>query len=157
AKPLAGQKSWSSTSVDPAIADFVHIVMALPTPDPRATDAQNLLKDHFTQATQQGASAADALKSTFVVSCLAPSTVAIGLQSRGAKMITRRDALMPPLFGAGYAGLRALATGLPAAFLLDPARALADDPAPACTAKDKAQFIIMSTSGSGDPINSSVP
>ena len=34
--------------------------------------------------------------------------------------ITRRDALMSTLFGAGYVGLRALATGLPASLLLDP-------------------------------------
>jgi hypothetical protein len=72
-------------------------------------------------------------------------------------MISRRHALMSTLFGAGYVGLRALATGLPAAFLLDPRKALADNPAPVCTAKDKAQFIILSTSGSGDPINANVP
>jgi hypothetical protein len=79
AKPVAGQKTWASAQPDAAIGDFVHIIMALPSTDPRASDAQAVLKDHFTQATGQGASAADALKSTFVVSCLAPSTVAIGL------------------------------------------------------------------------------
>jgi len=72
-------------------------------------------------------------------------------------MISRRHALMSTLFGAGYVGLRALATGLPAAFLIDPRRALAANPAPSCAAKDKAQFIIMNTSGNGDPINASVP
>jgi hypothetical protein len=72
-------------------------------------------------------------------------------------MISRRHALKSTLFGTGYNGLRALATGLPAAFLLDPRRALADDAPPACAAKDKAQFIIMNTSGNGDPINASVP
>ena len=41
--------------------------------------------------------------------------------------------------------------------MLDPRRALADSPAPACAASAKAQFIIFSTSGSGDPINASVP
>jgi hypothetical protein len=79
AKPQSGQKVWSSSQPDQAIADFVHVIMALPQTDPRADGAVGLLKDHFTQATGQGASAADALKSTFVVSCLAPSTVAIGL------------------------------------------------------------------------------
>jgi hypothetical protein len=72
-------------------------------------------------------------------------------------MISRRHALLSTLFGTGYVGLRALATGLPAAFLLDPGRALADAPAPACASKDKAQFIILNTSGNGDPINCSVP
>lgn len=70
--------------------------------------------------------------------------------------LSRRDALMSTLFGAGYVGLRALATGLPVSFLLDPRKALAASP-PACAAASKAQFIIMNTSGQGDPINASVP
>ena len=64
---------------------------------------------------------------------------------------------MSTLFGAGYVGLRALATGLPVSLLLDPRRALADTPAPACGSAAKAQFIIFNTSGNGDPINASVP
>ena len=72
-------------------------------------------------------------------------------------MFTRRQALMSTLFGAGCVGLRALATGLPVSLLLDPRRALADVPAPACAAKDKAQFIIFATSGSGDPMNANAP
>jgi hypothetical protein len=70
--------------------------------------------------------------------------------------LSRRDALMSTLFGASYVGLRALATGLPVSFLLDPRKALAAGP-PACAAASKAQFIIMNTSGQGDPINASVP
>ncbi len=71
-------------------------------------------------------------------------------------MFTRRQALRSTLFGAGYVGLRALATGLPAALLLDPRKALADAP-PACAAPTKAQFIIFATSGNGDAINANVP
>jgi len=71
-------------------------------------------------------------------------------------MITRRQTLMSALFGAGYVGLRALATGLPASFLLNPRRALADIGA-TCAAKDKAQYVILATSGNGDPINANVP
>jgi hypothetical protein len=71
-------------------------------------------------------------------------------------MITRRDALLSTLFGAGYVGLRALATGLPASLLLRPREALAD-PAMACAAQSKAQYVIFATSGNGDPINASVP
>lgn len=71
-------------------------------------------------------------------------------------MLTRRQALRSTLFGAGYVGLRALATGLPAGLLLDPRRALADMTA-ACPAKEKAQFIIFATSGSGDAVNANVP
>ena len=72
-------------------------------------------------------------------------------------MITRRQAVLSPLFGTGMVGLRALATGLPASFLLDPRRALADLPASGCPDASKAQFIIFNTSGQGDPINANVP
>ena len=69
-------------------------------------------------------------------------------------MISRRQALMSSLFGAGYVGLRALATGLPVSFLMNPRRALADMPDAGSSA---AQFVIFMTSGLGDPINASVP
>ena len=73
-------------------------------------------------------------------------------------MITRREALLSSLFGAGYVGLRALATGLPASLLLRPRVALADPSASTmCAAQSKAQFVIFNTSGAGDPINASVP
>jgi hypothetical protein len=70
--------------------------------------------------------------------------------------ITRREALLSTLFGAGWVGLRALATGLPAAVLANPRRALANVTG-ACSAADKAQFVILATSGNGDPINANVP
>jgi hypothetical protein len=39
-----------------------------------------LLKGHFTAASAQpGATASDALRSTFVTACLAPSAVSIGI------------------------------------------------------------------------------
>jgi len=72
-------------------------------------------------------------------------------------MITRRQALLSTLFGTGMVGLRALATGLPASFLLNPRRALAEMPASGCADASKAQFVIFSTSGQGDPINANVP
>jgi hypothetical protein len=68
--------------------------------------------------------------------------------------LSRRDALLSTLFGAGCVGLRALATGLPASLLASPSRAFASEP-PAPTSK--AQFVILSTSGTGDPINASTP
>jgi hypothetical protein len=71
--------------------------------------------------------------------------------------LSRRDALLSSLFGASYVGLRALATGLPAAFLLNPRKALAGMGPSSCAAASKAQFIILNTSGQGDPINASVP
>lgn len=72
-------------------------------------------------------------------------------------MMTRRENLLSTLFGAGLVGLRALATGLPASFLLDPRRAFAGGSVPACPGADKAQYVIFATSGAGDPINANVP
>ena len=70
----------------------------------------------------------------------------------------RRSAILNGLFGAGWLGLRALATGVPVAILANPRRALAADPYPAtCFSAEKAQYLILSTSGSGDPLNANVP
>src|SRR3954471_8830982 len=70
-------------------------------------------------------------------------------------MTTRRNVLMSTLFGAGYVGLRALASGIPAGVLLHGTKALAADPA-GCAA-GKAQYIILQTSAAGDPINANAP
>jgi hypothetical protein len=67
---------------------------------------------------------------------------------------TRRDLLMTTLFGAGCVGLRALASGIPASVLLAPRLARADAP-PAPPVPP--QYVVFSTSGTGDPINASVP
>jgi Protein of unknown function (DUF1501) len=76
--------------------------------------------------------------------------------------ITRRDAFLKLLFGAGMVGLRSLATGIPASILLNPRRALAADagageeggaPPPV----GQTQFVIFSSSGSGDPVNCNAP
>jgi hypothetical protein len=71
-------------------------------------------------------------------------------------MISRRKALMSALFGTGYVGLRALATGIPAGVLLKGRRAFAQG-APTCVDRAKAQFVILNTSAAGDPINANVP
>lgn len=76
---MPNAKHWVSTQPDAAIADFVSTVMALTPSDGRAQPATMLLKDHFTQAMMSGASASDALKSTFVAACLAPSSIGIGM------------------------------------------------------------------------------
>jgi hypothetical protein len=69
----------------------------------------------------------------------------------------RRRAILGGLFGAGWLGLRALATGVPAAILANPRRALADTDPTTCFSQAKAQYLILSTSGSGDPLNANVP
>ncbi|HTR54651.1 MAG TPA: hypothetical protein VMJ10_28360 [Kofleriaceae bacterium] len=70
--------------------------------------------------------------------------------------ISRRNLLATTLFGAGYAGLRALATGLPlSVFVKGARRAFADGSA--CADSSKAQYFILSTSAAGDPINANCP
>jgi hypothetical protein len=73
-------------------------------------------------------------------------------------MLTRRDAVLSMLFGTGLVGLRSLASGIPAAILLNPRRALAagDGGAPPATTR-KPQFVIYSTSFAGDPVGCNAP
>lgn len=68
--------------------------------------------------------------------------------------ISRRDAVLSTLFGAGLVGLRSLASGVPAALLLNPERALAQS---AGDTPKKPQFLIFSTSFAGDPSSCNVP
>jgi hypothetical protein len=72
-------------------------------------------------------------------------------------LLQRRDALLTALFGAGHVGLRALATGLPAWFIANPRSATAQSLDCAITAKEKLQYLVLSTSSAGDPINCNVP
>jgi len=68
----------------------------------------------------------------------------------------RRDVILGTLFGAGHLGLRALATGLPFAAFSRPRSVFADE-AIACADKAKAQYLIVSTSSAGDPVNANAP
>ncbi len=78
--PGARVRHWSSGDPEAAIADFVADVMALPSTDPRASAATALLRKHFaTASAQPGASATQALRSTFMVACQAPTAVSVGL------------------------------------------------------------------------------
>src|SRR4030095_12101007 len=73
--------------------------------------------------------------------------------------MTRRAGLLGGLYGGGYLGLRALATGLPAWFLANPRRANAQDLQCLIDAQsqDKLQYLIVSASSMGDPINCNCP
>jgi hypothetical protein len=71
---------YASTMPEVAITDFVQTVMGLPDGDPRAVDARQILSEHYQAALKTtGIKAKDALKSTFVLACTAPSTIAVGL------------------------------------------------------------------------------
>ena len=72
-------------------------------------------------------------------------------------LLKRRDALLTALFGTGGIGLRALATGLPAWFIANPRLATAQALDCAIMAKEKLQYLILSTSSAGDPMNCNVP
>ena len=69
--------------------------------------------------------------------------------------ITRREGLLG-LFGGGL-GLKAFVTGLPAWYLLNPRRATAQDLQCAITARENLQYLILSVSSNGDPLNCNVP
>ncbi len=69
--------------------------------------------------------------------------------------VSRRKLLLETLFGAGWLGLRSLATGIPLAVLADPRRAGAQTIG--CASNATAQYILLSSSGDGDPLNANVP
>jgi len=69
--------------------------------------------------------------------------------------LSRRKLLLDSLFGAGWLGLRSLATGIPLAVLANPRRASAQ--AVGCGTNPNAQYILLSSSEAGDPLNANVP
>jgi hypothetical protein len=71
---------YQSANPDAAIADFVATLMGLPDGDPRAAEAKQILTEHYQSALKTtGIKAKDALQSTFVLACTAPSTISVGL------------------------------------------------------------------------------
>jgi len=67
---------FQSTDSTAAIENLVTQLMGL-TSD-RAAGPRAILQDHFAAAVQQGASASEALQSTFVLACLSPYVVGVG-------------------------------------------------------------------------------
>lgn len=72
-------------------------------------------------------------------------------------VFTRRNALLSGIFGSGYVGLKAIATGLPAWFVANPRKATAADLACAIDARENLQYLIMNVSSMGDPISCNCP
>lgn len=68
--------------------------------------------------------------------------------------LSRREMVLSTLFGAGGLGLRSLATGIPLSWFARPEHARAQD---MCADKKRAQFLILSASSAGDPLNANAP
>jgi hypothetical protein len=82
-KTITGAKVYSSasqTSIDAAIADFVSNLMSVVPSDPRSQPLRDALAQHYQAAKSQLAlTPTQALQSTFIVACLTPSVVGIGM------------------------------------------------------------------------------
>jgi len=70
---------------------------------------------------------------------------------------SKRRFLRNSLYGAGLLGLRALASGIPISMLANPRKAAAEAPTCKTGSLPAAQYLILATSGSGDPLNANVP
>ena len=70
---------------------------------------------------------------------------------------SKRRFLRNSLYGAGLLGLRALASGIPISILANPRKAAAETPVCKTGSLPKAQYLILATSGGGDPLNANVP
>jgi hypothetical protein len=77
--PPAGAVTYSSTDSTGAIAAFVSNIMGIVPSDPRSSVMTQMLTDHYNAAIKNAATKTDALKSTFVVSCLSPNVAGIGM------------------------------------------------------------------------------
>lgn len=80
----AGASRYDSADPATAIADMVQTVMGLPPGDPRHAPALQILTEHHAaalaiQSDAGTVTAKDALKSTFQLACLSPSSVIVGL------------------------------------------------------------------------------
>jgi hypothetical protein len=77
--PPTGAVTYSSTDPNGAIAAFVSDIMGIVGDDPRSSVMNQSLTDHYNAALKNAATKTDALKSTFVVSCLSPNIAGIGM------------------------------------------------------------------------------
>jgi hypothetical protein len=68
--------------------------------------------------------------------------------------MNRRQALLSSALTAGSIAMRSFATGIPIAILMDPRKGMASENVPV---EDKAQYILLSTSGNADPSGSNTP
>jgi hypothetical protein len=76
---VAANPKYVSTNPDAAIEDFVTTVMGVVASDPKHGPALAILKDNYAQSIAGGATPIQSLKATFVLACLSPSSVIVGL------------------------------------------------------------------------------
>ena len=77
--PKVGTAVYQGAAPEPALDAFVGTVMGLVPSDPRAKAARDILADNLTASIASGATPTDALKATFTLACIAPSSIAVGL------------------------------------------------------------------------------
>jgi hypothetical protein len=70
---------FSSGELDGALTRMVEVIMGYVPSDPRHAGALQILKDNNQESLDSGASATDALRSTFSLACQAPTSLAFGL------------------------------------------------------------------------------
>ena len=70
---------YSTHNVPWALSDMVQTVMAVTPGNARYAPLLQILNDNFHDGLAAGASASDALRSTFTLACTSPTSVAIGL------------------------------------------------------------------------------
>lgn len=70
---------YTSDASDDALLDMVSTVMGLVPSEPKYQPALEILQQHLSAAQDGGASATDALRSTFAAACESPVTLAVGL------------------------------------------------------------------------------
>jgi hypothetical protein len=71
--------SANATAVTSAIEEMVNRVMGVPASDPKHTASVKALSDHFNAAKAGGATATNALRSTFSAACQSPPSLALGI------------------------------------------------------------------------------
>ena len=78
---MTGKPSrYQSKLPDAAISDMVQTVMGVVPSDPRYGSLLAILSEHYAKASKtQGITVVDALKSTFTLACMSPTSLSLGL------------------------------------------------------------------------------
>ena len=70
---------WRAALFNPALDEFVQVLMGVPANDDRASALRYVLAKHYDSSLAAGERPADALRSTFVLACSSPLAVSSGL------------------------------------------------------------------------------